>query len=259
MQQLTDQQQQAMLAAYQDIPPELWLSECNTEDRKASWRRWKFFYSSVRRCLIAHFSGDELPSDLPHELRQMCGFHMDFHLALYGVISWGWKYIKEDCPVEIENFPNRPGEMLNIILSDEALGALISTAFPEELTGGNYFYQFSPRKIYNFYREWSEVDKLISSDEELKKPQKMKIEKHLKAREALKRETEKFFHFLGLCIYICERRKQSDKVLRHRLETFKQAHQRLRAEIKGLAHQRKTPRGYVINKGIRTLNISSHS
>lgn len=146
--------------------------------------------------------------------------------------------------------------MLNIILSDEALGALISTAFPEELKGGNSFYQFSPRKTFNFYREWSKVDRLLKSGNPLSKPEERKVKKHLKARETLRGQTEIFFHWLGLCIYSCEKRQAKDETLRNRLKDFKKARGRLRTKIIGLAHPRKTPNGYGINKGVKTLNIT---
>ncbi|BAY67212.1 hypothetical protein NIES22_73750 (plasmid) [Calothrix brevissima NIES-22] len=258
-----------ILQTLEELPPDEWFNDCNTQDRIDSWNRWKHFYSIIHAFLKAHFSREELLVDTlcpDPDLKEMCGFYMDYCLALYAVISWGWKYIREKLEDEIEDFPSNPGEMFDLILQSEALGFLSSCVFPEYLASGNYYYEFSPRKTYNFYKKSSKVEQLRKSGKKLTKKDKILVQKHLEEISKKKLEIAHFYKWFNLCIQVCEKAKTKDKVLKNRLEELSRKSREIRNKILSMYHPRKAPPGHAINNGVRLpatkgayLNVSLQS
>lgn len=244
--------QDMFLEILDGLPPSTWLKDCDTQDRRNSWILWKNYYSLIHDVLKAYFSGKVLPIDhFSHEFRQICIAHMNYYLALYKVITLGWKYIKKDWETEFNNFPDEPGKMLYLIIRNEASAALISCVFPEYLPSGNFYKEFSPRKYYKFGSDCSKVERMVKGKQELKKPDHDFINRHLKELYKKQSEMAPFFFFYTLCIQSCEKASSKDEALKKSLKILREETGEYRAKIRSASHPRKGIKGHKISNGVK--------
>lgn len=75
-----------------DIPSLLWLFE-TTETEQQQWAKLRRFNEVLSSLLKAYFAGNP-PPELPKESREFYSRWMDYYLAFYDVLFWGWKPVE---------------------------------------------------------------------------------------------------------------------------------------------------------------------
>jgi hypothetical protein len=176
--QIPAEEQESILDYLLKTPPEDYMKECDTADRLIHLMECKIFHLALHDFFKCHFSGEELRISfidkmnedlLKEKLKQKAedkdfiqqiGLWLDYYLAVYAVISWGWENLKNalvESQKKIEDLyiPDTPGEAL-IKIIDDFLHGLLSIYFPEEVTG-NFYSEYSPRQAYEFRRKGTQV------------------------------------------------------------------------------------------------------
>ncbi len=248
---------------------------CDTTDRKNHWVYCRAINILIRDFLKNHFAGLPLPTQLEeininidgssfkvtfsnlgnkqNPIIQEIGLWLDYYLALYAVISWGWKYIE---PILKENncsFPTTPGEALIEIINEISCGRL-ATYFPV-LTTGNDYVEFSPRQAYNLTNQDTKFKLLKHRSTPLNKKEKRLISQHEAKMEKEKKAMLPFFTNTLLYISICMKNKKGDAVLQNRLSNLAKAASEFQSFIKHLSHPRNGIKGYALVKGVRLETV----
>jgi hypothetical protein len=243
---------------------------CDTKDRKEHWMYCKVFHLVLRSFLKNHFSGLPLPTrvpviyitikdshfkiiprnldNYPSPFIQQIGLHLDYYLALYAVLSWGWTYIEPVLKESESSCPQTPGEALIEVMHEEFIGRF-TTYFPEFIDG-NYYAEFSPRKCYELKGKSTKI-KLLEHKETLTDEEKKFISRY---KHKVKKEKEKamiFYRSLLFYITICEKNKAKDTVLENRLKNLAIAATAIKTRIDKLSHPRNKVKGHAVNKGVR--------
>ena len=243
---------------------------CDTEDRKKHWMNCKVFHLVLRRFLKNHFSGLPLPTCVPeihinikdshctithHNLDnyqspfiQRIGLYLDYYLALYAVLSWGWTYIEPVLKESKYPCPPTPDKALIEVMHEEFIGRF-TTYFPE-LIDGNYYAEFSPRKYYELMRKSTKI-KLLEHKKQLTDEEKEFISRYKPKIEKEKEKAMIFYRSLLFYITICEKNKAKDTVLENRLRNLAISATAIKTQIDKLSHPRNKVKGHAINKGVK--------
>jgi hypothetical protein len=246
------------------------LELCNSPDRMHHWIRCKALHMLLRESLKNHFAGLPL---LPTESKgfnitiegsdekitvsilggkenpiiQLMGLWMDYYLALYSVLSWGWSYIDSVLKENNCSLPTTPGEAL-IEIMNELFAGRFATYFPSSTTGNDYA-EFSPRKNYEFKKEISKV-KLLKHKKDLSRSEKRLISRHEAELAKQKALMAPFCRNLNFYVGICKKNESEDETMQRRLASLAKAETEYKAYIDRLRHPRTGVKGYAISKGV---------
>jgi hypothetical protein len=264
-------EQKKILKYLVEIPPTEYLKDCDTQDRVQHWVDCKVFFYLLHDFLKNHFAGSPLSTNLctiyideldieikfsneegKEKLIQRVGLWLDYYLKLYSVISWGWKYIEPILDKLREKYsftPENPGEALIEVIDDFFKG-LYYVYFPEKITG-NYYREYSPRRIYDFKRESIKVKHLKHQKNPLTPKEKKLIAKHEVEEEKQKKMLKPFLDSAQFYLSICIQNQDQDSTMRRRLSDLARTSTELKDDTKRHQHPRNAPKGYAINKGVK--------
>ena len=164
--------QKTILKYLIETPSSEHLELCNTTDRRNHWIRCKALHMLLHNLLKDYFAGLPLPIEekinIPikcldekitvsilggkeNPIIQLMGLWMDYYLALYNVLSWGWEHIDSVLKENTCSLPTTPGEALIEIINDFFTGRF-ATYFPS-LTTGNDYKEKAPRLGFKCFKE----------------------------------------------------------------------------------------------------------
>ena len=263
-------EQKAILKYLIEIPSSDAWQACDTEDRKKHWIYCKHFYLLLQVFLKNHFAGLPLPTRLTESyitiedshfkitpnnpdnqnppLIQRVGLYLDYYLASYAVLSWGWNYIEPVLKANECSYPETPGEALIQVINEDFV-ARFGTYFPEYVEG-NYYVEFSPRKVYELNKKAVKI-KLLEHKENRTIKEDNIISRHKPKVEKEKKKVMRFYQNYLFYLSICERNKAQDTVLDNRLKSLARAATAIKTSIDKLSHPRNKVKGYAINRGVK--------
>jgi len=248
---------------------DIW-QDCDTEDRKKHWIYCRHFHLLLGDFLKNHFSGLPLPTRLTEthiniaglqynivpnnpdnekpRLIQRVGLYLDYYLAFYAVVSWGWRYIEPVLKANECSYPETPGEALVQVINEDFVPRFM-TYFPEYIDG-NYYVEFSPRKAYDLNNNAVKI-KILEHKENRTRKEDNLISRYKPQVEKEKKKAMQFYQNLLFYLSICETNKAQDEVLDNRLKSLARAATAIKTSIHKLSHPRNKVRGHAINRGVR--------
>lgn len=209
-------EQKAILKAVEDIPPEDWRewlkSKGGSYDQIQHWYKVKGHFKWIYQALKDYFSGNEsILQDLAltSSQRDHVALLVDSYISLYGVLQWGWKYIKRFFrKLKIPFKYKTPGQLLIAIL--ERRGAQL---FCEGLMP---YSNFSTTYLKKF---------LAQKPDQNGKAQKGKTAKGVEVwieHHFYSKDVEQFDYLYRLCLIACEKASKSDKTMYRKLTEYDQ-------------------------------------
>lgn len=240
---INQKEQEIILKTLLKIPPDSLRNYCYTELTNNHWFDCKLFFEMLNESLNCYFSGEQWqPKNTHKRLYELVELWRNYYVQFYDLVYNCWQPLQAKLHRLNLDFKS-PGQFISELLTVHSYEMFLRII--PELTTGNYYKDFSPRKYNKLVRKYQK----LSRKKELSRIEESQLKDLQKTRKFELKEVAIMNALIQLVVDTASKQPKRLGLTQDSLKSFELANQKLAKFRLKATHPREKLQGWAIAKG----------